>query len=406
MEAATLQEAHPISSELVPVQVHDDGVELSIVIPCLNEAETIGRCIRKCMQFLKGSDVRGEVIIADNGSTDGSQDIARALGARVVDVPERGYGAAIQGGIRAARAPYIAMGDADDSYDFLNLEPFLDELRAGADLVMGNRFDGGIAMGAMPRLHRYLGNPVLSFLGRLFFKARVGDFHCGLRAFRKDAIEGLGLVTPGMEFASEMVVKSAIHNLDIREVPTTLRRDGRSRPPHLRTWRDGWRHLRFLLIYAPTWLYFYPGLLLCAIGLASILFLLPSDLRVGGVELSIHSLLFAAAATSLGVQLLSFALLARQYGIRIGLWPQSELLRKIQHHFTVERACIVGSIMLLGAFGLGAVAMISWARGGYGPMNPSWLMRLTIPAALLASVGPQIIFTSFFAALLGQKDRS
>src|SRR5262245_48803765 len=238
----------------------EDPIEFTILIPCLNEAETIGACIRKANRYFERRNTTvGEILIADNGSTDGSQNIARSLGARVVTVEERGYGAALLEGINSARGRFIIMGDADDSYDFSALQPFEESLRSGADLVMGNRFKGGIASGAMPFLHRYIGNPVLSFVGRLFFRIAVGDFHCGLRAFRADAIRSLGLKATGMEFASEMVVKSALAGLIITEVPTTLTKDGRSRPSHLNTWRDGWRHLKFLLMYSPRWLFFVPG---------------------------------------------------------------------------------------------------------------------------------------------------
>lgn len=381
---------------------NEERVELSIVMPCLNEAETIGVCVRKARSFLDAQGLSGEVIVADNGSTDGSQQIANALGARLVHVPSRGYGAALIGGIAAARGDYVAMGDADDSYDFSGLMPFLVQLRDGADLVMGNRFEGGIAAGAMPPLHRYLGNPALSFLGRLFFKAPVGDFHCGLRAFRRDAIAGLGLVANGMEFASEMVVKSAIKRLDIREVPTTLQPDGRSRPPHLRTWRDGWRHLRFLLIYAPKWLFFFPGLALCLAGLAGVAALLPGDLAVGQTRFGIHSMLFAAMATIMGTQLLSFAMLARRYGIIAGFWPESGAMARVRRGLSVERACIAGAVMIGCGIALALAATSVWAAAGYGAMDPAALMRVTIPAMLLGCVGMQIVFTAFFAGLLDQ----
>ncbi|MGI4877353.1 MAG: glycosyltransferase family 2 protein, partial [Janthinobacterium lividum] len=279
-------------------------VELSIVMPCLDEAETLANCIVRANRFLAESGVAGEVLIADNGSTDGSQEIARALGARVVDVPARGYGAALQAGILASRGRYVAMGDSDESYDFLALMPFVERLRAGDDLVMGNRFQGGIAKGAMPPLHRYLGNPVLSFAGRLFYDAPIGDFHCGLRAFRRDSILRLGLRTTGMEFASEMVVRATLARLAISEVPTTLSPDGRSRPPHLRSWRDGWRHLKFLLTYAPKWLFFYPGAALATVGLILLAALLPGSLRIGSITLGVHTLLFAAAGIVIGAQLM------------------------------------------------------------------------------------------------------
>ena len=383
-----------------------DRCELSIVMPCLNEAETLAVCIKKAKQFLADSGVDGEVIVADNGSTDGSQQIANALGARLVGVAERGYGAALIGGIAAARGTYVIMGDADDSYDFTALAPFVHRLREGADLVMGNRFRGGIAKGAMPPLHRFLGNPVLSFLGRTFFGiGAVRDFHCGLRGFRRDSILALGLTAPGMEFASEMVVKAALARFDIREVPTALAPDGRSRPPHLRTWRDGWRHLRFLLIYAPRFLFLYPGLALALAGLIGIAALIPGDVKLGRIELGVHTMIFAAMAALIGAQLIGLAVLARRYGTIAGLWPESGAMRRIRNWFTVERACIAGALMLTGGIA-GAIAATSlWASNGFGDMNPAALMRVTIPSMLLGCLGVQTVVTAFFAGLLDQPRR-
>ncbi|MBO9714362.1 glycosyltransferase family 2 protein [Sphingomonas sp.] len=382
-----------------------DEVELSIVMPCLNEAETIAACIIKANAFLESHGLSGEVVIADNGSTDGSQHIAESLGARVVPVPDRGYGAALIGGIAAARGRYIAMGDADDSYDFGSLMPFVEELREGAELVMGNRFQGGIAPGAMPPLHKYLGNPVLSLLGRVFFDVGIGDFHCGLRAFRRDAIRRLGLAAPGMEFASEMVVKAAIEKLDIREVPTTLQPDGRSRPPHLRTWRDGWRHLRFLLTYAPKWLFLYPGLALALIGMGVMIGLAPGDARIGGVELGVHTMIFAAMAVLMGSQLVGLAVMARRYGVIAGMWPETGVMRAVRNWFTVERACLAGGAMLALGLGGGITATSIWASSGFGALDPTALMRLTIPSVVLACVGLQTAVTAFFIGLLDQPRR-
>src|ERR1700677_3068341 len=259
-------------------------------MPCLNEAETLATCVRKAIGFLTESGIDGEVLIADNGSTDGSQQLAEAGGARVVNITEKGYGNALMGGIVAARGKYVIMGDSDDSYDFTNLMPFVDELRKGADLVMGNRFKGGIAPGAMPPLHRYLGNPVLSFVGRVFFRSKIGDFHCGLRGFSRDAIMALNLQATGMEFASEMVVKATLARQHITEVPTTLAKDGRSRPPHLHTWRDGWRHLRFLLLFSPRWLFFVPGLALLIAGLVIGAIVAPHPFSIGGVTFDVDTL--------------------------------------------------------------------------------------------------------------------
>jgi hypothetical protein len=382
------------------------SLELSIVMPCLNEAETLAVCIRKALRFLAEHDVSGEVVIADNGSTDGSQQIANALGARIVHVASRGYGAALIGGIAAARGKYVAMADADDSYDFLGLMPFVEKLRGGADLVMGNRFQGGIAPGAMPALHKYLGNPVLSFVGRLFYNAPIGDFHCGLRAFSRDAILKLNLSTTGMEFASEMVVKATLRHLAIEEVPTTLVPDGRSRAPHLRSWRDGWRHLKFLLTFAPKWLFFYPGAALLGTGLAALLWLLPGAQKVGGVEFGVHTFLFAAGAVLMGLQLMGFAVVARVFGIRENYWPSGPSVERAQRLLTVDRGCIAGGVSLLGSIILAGMAISSWAGSHYGSMDPSGLMRLAIPSVLLGCSGMQIMFTSFLLGLMQQPART
>ena len=386
-----------------PPRFDADVLELSIVMPCLNEAETLAVCVRAARRFLEAHGIAGEVIVADNGSTDGSQQIANALGARIVHVPARGYGAALMGGIAAARGRFVAMGDADDSYDFGGLMPFLEVLRGGADLVMGNRFRGGIAAGAMPPLHRWLGNPVLSALGRAFFAVPVGDFHCGLRAFRRDRVLALGLASPGMEFASEMVVKAALDGLAIAEVPTTLRPDGRSRAPHLRTWRDGWRHLRFLLTYAPKFLLLYPGLALIAAGLLGLAALLPGDLRLGGVELGVHTMIFAAMAVLMGAQLVGLAVVARRYGAIAGLWPESGPMRRLRDAFSVERACLGGGLLFLLGLGGALAATLSWAAHGFGDMNPAALMRLTIPSMLAACLGVQTVVTAFVVSLMEQR---
>ncbi|MBX9729832.1 MAG: glycosyltransferase family 2 protein [Sphingomonas sp.] len=371
-------------------------------MPCLNEAETLAICIEKAQRFLVDHAIKGEVIVADNGSTDGSQAIAAAAGARIADIPIRGYGAALIGGIAAAQSEFIAMGDADDSYDFGGLMPFLTRLRGGADLVMGNRFQGGIQPGAMPSLHRYLGNPVLSFLGRRFFGVAIGDFHCGLRAFRRDAIVGLDLKSSGMEFASEMVVKAAIAGLEIREVPTTLAPDGRSRAPHLRTWRDGWRHLRFLLIFAPKFLLLYPGVALLSAGLVGIFGLIGGDVNLGGVEFGIHTMIFAAMAAIMGAQLVGLSVIARRYGVVAGLWPDSGNMRWLRQWFTVERACLFGGAMLTLGLGGALTATLVWARTGFGDLNPTGLMRLTIPSVLMSCVGLQTIVTGFLMSLFDQ----
>ena len=319
-----------------------DCLELTILMPCLNEAETIGRCVAKARAFLARSGVIGEVVVADNGSTDGSQAIAEANGARVVGIPQKGYGSALIGGIRAARGAYVIMGDSDDSYDFAALEPFIEKLREGYQLVMGNRFKGGIRPGAMPALHRYLGNPILSAVGRLFFRSPCGDFHCGLRGFHRGAILGLDLQAPGMEFASEMVVKATINKLRITDVPTVLSPDGRGRPPHLHSWRDGWRHLRFLLLFSPRWLFLYPGMALFVAGLLAMAWLLPEPRRFGRAILDIHTLFYASLAVVVGHQSVLFWAFTKIYGAREGILRPDPWFSSLVGVFTLEVGLITG----------------------------------------------------------------
>lgn len=380
--------------------------ELSIVMPCLNEAETLAVCIRKALSFLEKHRVSGEVVIADNGSTDGSRDIAKANGARVVDVAERGYGSALMGGIKAARGKFVVMGDADDSYDFSSLQLFLDKLREGHDLVMGNRFRGGIKPGAMPSLHRYLGNPVLTGIGRLLFKSPMGDFHCGLRGFRKDSILSLNLRTTGMEFASEMVVKATLNNLRIAEVPTTLFPDGRSRPPHLRSWRDGWRHLRFLLIYSPRWLFLYPGIGLFLLGAMGMAGLSLGPVSIGGLGLDIHTMLYASLLVILGLQSVTFAVFSKVYAISMELLPPD---RKVDHFlaaFTLERGLIAGSCaIVLGLLGT-VYAFVLWEGASFGELDPQRVMRITIPSLTLIVSGIHAIFSSFFLSIISMEHKS
>jgi glycosyltransferase involved in cell wall biosynthesis len=377
-----------------------DTCELTILMPCLNEAETLATCIDKAIKFLQQQNISGEVLIADNGSTDNSQKIAVDHGARVINVDTKGYGAALMGGIEAAHGRYIIMGDADDSYDFSALNPFVKKLREGFDLVMGSRFKGGIAPGAMPPLHRYLGNPVLTGLGRLFFKSPVGDFHCGLRGFNSEAIRKLNLKTTGMEFASEMIVKATLHTLRITEVPTTLSPDGRSRPPHLRSWRDGWRHLRFLLIFSPRWLFLYPGLYLIAIGLSAILWLMPGLRVIGGIGFDIHTMLYAAAAVIIGMQAVFFALFSKLFAIGINLFPPDDKIRLTMKLWTLERGLLVGlALMLLGILGSVDV-VLDWSREDFGAMTPAAAMRIIIPLITALIAGLQIILGSFFMSIL------
>lgn len=375
--------------------------ELTILMPCLNEAETLGVCVRKAMDYLARSGVAGEVVVADNGSTDGSQDIARALGARVVPVPERGYGAALIAGIRAARGRYVIMGDSDDSYDFTALDPFVARLREGYDLVMGNRFMGGIKPGAMPPLHRYLGNPVLSTIGRIFFRSPVRDFHCGLRGFNRDAMLALDLRLPGMEFASEMVVKATVQGLRVTEVPTTLSPDGRSRPPHLRSWRDGWRHLRFLLVFCPRWLFLYPGAALFLAGALGMALLLPGPLRAGGVVFDVHTLLYASGAMVMGFQAIQFWIFARIYGGQEGVVPEAKRLTAILSRFGLEPALIVAGLLVVAGLGLGVAAVAIWGAGRFGPLPGTGAMRVAIASVTAMLLGLQLAFGAFFVALLG-----
>lgn len=378
-----------------------EAVELSIVMPCLNEAETLGACVAKAMSYLARSGISGEVLVADNGSTDGSQAIAAAGGARVVPVPERGYGAALKGGIAAARGRYVIMGDADDSYDFANLDAFVAQLRSGADIVMGNRFSGGIAPGAMPFLHRYLGNPVLSFLGRLFFHVDVHDFHCGLRGFNTASIRGLRLDTTGMEFASEMVVRASLAGKAIVEVPTTLKKDGRSRPPHLKTWRDGWRHLRFLLLYSPRFLFLYPGLALMLLGFMGMAVLFPGPLVIApGVQLDIHTYVVAAMTLLVGVQAVSFSIIARRYGALLGFLPASEDLERVLRAFSLERVLI--GALVVGAIGLGCTvwAFLSWAEVGFGNLAYGHVMRVLMIGLTGLTCAIQLAFTAFLASAI------
>ena len=375
-------------------------MELTILMPCLNEALTLATCITKARSFLQRAGIDGEVLIADNGSDDGSQDIARAHGARVVDIASRGYGAALIGGIAGARGRFVIMGDADDSYDFSHLDAFVEQLRGGAQLVMGNRFRGGIAAGAMPALHRYLGNPVLTGIGRLFFPSAIGDFHCGLRGFERAAILGLKLQASGMEFASEMVVKATLHRLKVVEVPTTLSPDGRNRPPHLRSWRDGWRHLRLLLVFSPRWLFLYPGLTLVLLGALGMVWLLPQQRQLGDVVLGVHTLLFAGVAVVLGVQATSFAVFAKVFAIQTGLLPDDARIAWFTRQATLERGLVGGlSLALAGLIG-SAYAVFQWGHAGFGPLGIDSTMRMVIPSATAILVGVQIAFSWFFLGVL------
>ena len=378
-----------------------DAIELSVVLPCLNEAETLETCIRKATRSLAELGVTGEVIVADNGSTDGSQAIAEAAGARVVPVPRRGYGAAIRGGIEAARGRYVLMADADDSYALDDLGPFVTALRGGAQLVMGNRFQGGIAPGAMPFLHRYVGNPLLSWAGRHFFRVPIGDFHCGMRAFDRQAIRSLHMQTDGMEFASETVVRSALAGLRITEVPTSLRPDGRSRPPHLRTWADGWRHLRFLLAFSPRWLFLYPALVMLAVGAVGLGLLSIGTIQVGHVTFGIHTMLACATLVVLGLQVGGLALVARAYASRLDLLPPSPRLEKWIDRITLERGLVLGLLSVLLGIVMFVVAFASWGAEGFGRLDPVETMRWPILGMVLIVGGVQMVSTAFAVSLTG-----
>lgn len=394
-----------VENQSVPPVADEKTCELSVVMPCLNEAETLPICINKVRSFLEGNNIPGEIIVADNGSTDGSQVIAETHGARVVNVPTRGYGAALMGGINAARGKYVIMGDADDSYSFNDLAPFVAKLREGYDLVMGNRFKGGIKPGAMPVLNRYLGNPVLTGIGRLFFHSPVGDFHCGLRGFRKEAIERLDLQTTGMEFASEMVVKATLHKLRISEVPTTLSPDGRNRPPHLRRWRDGWRHLRFLLIYSPRWLFLYPGLVLISIGLVVMLSLMTGPKTIGGITFDIHTMQYAAISIIVGTQTIAFALFSKVFAVGVRLIPEDKRITSAQRTLTLERGLFLGILLILCGIVGSVYAVIVWGKTSFGQLVPGSMMRIVIPSLTLLAVGFQLVFSSFFLSVLRIKHK-
>lgn len=377
------------------------ALELTILMPCLNEAETLAVCIGKARAFLDKAGIAGEVLIADNGSADGSQAIAAAMGARVVPVAEKGYGAALLGGIAAARGRFIIMGDADDSYDFSALEAFVVRLRDGADLVMGNRFQGGIEPGAMPPLHRYLGNPVLSFIGRLFFRIKTGDFHCGLRGFNAESIRRLDLQTTGMEFASEMVVRGALAGLRIEEVPTTLKPDGRSRPPHLRTWRDGWRHLKFLLVYNPRWMFFIPGTLLCGVGALFAALLVFGPLRViDNLSLDLNTFVAACFMIVTGVQLVTFGAISRYYAEITGILPPSPRSGWLARTISTDRLAANAGICFAGGVTFVGYAVARWAHLGFGPLDDSEIPRIVVLGLSLIVIAFQAFFSAFLLGVL------
>lgn len=375
--------------------------ELSVVLPCLDEELTLPGCIQQIQRTVGDQGIAAEIIVADNGSRDGSRAIAESHGVQVVSVGARGYGNALMGGIAAARGRYVIIGDADGSYDFGDIPRFLERLRAGADLVMGNRFQGGIEKGAMPFLHRNLGNPALSFLGRLLFHAPCGDFHCGLRGFSMEAYRRMDLQTTGMEFASEMVVKASLFKMKIAEVPTTLSPDGRNRPPHLRRWRDGWRHLRFLMMYSPRWSFLYPGLALMLIGTMVALWLLPGPRQVGRVVIDIHTLLYAVMSILIGFQAVLFSVFTKVFAVTEKLMPEDQRLNWLFRYFRLETGLAVGGLLTAAGLGLGIYSLFLWDVHQFGSMDPTRLVRVVACTIVLVTLGIEICFSSFFLSILG-----
>jgi len=375
-------------------------LEFSIVMPCLNEAASVGVCIEKARASLDKAGIAGEIIVADNGSTDDSRLIATDLGARVVPVAARGYGNALAVGIEAARGRYVIMGDADDSYDFSQLEPFVEKLRDGCDLVVGNRFKGGIEPQSMPFLHRVLGNPMLSFIGRRFFVTPCGDIYCGLRGFDRAKIQALDLRSGGMEYAIEMIVKATLNGLRVAEVPTVLSPDERGRESHLNTWRDGWRSLRLLLVYSPRWLFLYPGLVLLLGGLAGMVWLLPEQRRVGDVTFDVSTLLYAGLAIVVGLQSIYFFVTARWFGIAEGLLPDDRRFRRIFGVRAPDLGVAVGACLLAAGLVVSGIAVAIWHRHGFGPLDYPHILRFVIAGSVLIACGFQTMLSSLFLSVL------
>lgn len=376
------------------------NMELTILMPCLNEARTLEGCIREAQSYIERAQIPAEVLVSDNGSTDGSVELAQSLGARVIHVPERGYGAALIEGIRGAEGRYIIMGDSDGSYDFAHLDAFVKALQSGAELVIGNRFRGGIEPSAMPWLHRYLGNPVLSWLARRFFKTNVGDFHCGLRGVSRQSMLNLGLAGTGMEFATEMVAKAALSGCRIEEVPTILRRDGRDRPPHLRTWRDGWRHLLFMLLFSPQWLFTFPGMLLSILGTAGVILLWQEALKVGSLGFDIHSMLYASGMLIIGVQLIQFGILSKWIGAVAGVVSPQRWMVRLSGLVRIEYGLIAGAALFFGGIIWSMGLAEAWSRGGYGELDPQRGMRSVIPSVTMMILGLQACAGSLLAGAL------
>ncbi len=382
------------------------SLELSVVMPCLDEEKTVGICVQKARACMKAGGIKGEIIVADNGSKDRSREIARQAGARVVDVKEKGYGAAIRGGLCEAQGKYVVMGDADDSYDFEGLVPFVEKLRNGCDLVMGNRFQGGIAKGAMPLLHKYLGNPVLSFVGRVFFRIRIGDFHCGLRGFNRERINALELTASGMEFASEMVIKAAMRKYLISEVPTTLKPDGRDREPHLRSWRDGWRHLRLMLMLSPRWLFLYPGILMLVPSLYVLLGMLLGEVQIRGVLLGINSMLYAGIGVVISQLFIGMAFVSRKVGEKMGVFERQWMLDRLSKYMSLEKGLILGGSLFLIGLVLSIIITGEWVVDGFEERNPDVIMRTIIPASILMMGGVITMVFSFMLDIVSFYDEN
>jgi glycosyltransferase involved in cell wall biosynthesis len=385
---------------LQPSIATPDELEVSFVLPCLDEAETVASCIAKAQRAIGEHGLRAEIIVADNGSSDGSQAIATSLGARVVAVSRRGYGAALQGGIEASRGRFIIMADADDSYGLSEAFRFVEKLREGYDVVMGNRFKGGIAEGAMPPLHRYFGTPLLTAISRLFFRSSIGDIQCGMRAFTRDAYDRMNLRTSGMEFASEMIVKSSLLGMRIAEVPVTLSVAGRTRPPHLRSWRDGWRNLRFYLLYSPRWLFLYPGMAMVLIGIIGGALIVLHRAILPGIGFDVDSLVYASAFAMIGYQAILFAFFTKFFAIGAGLLPEDERINRLSRILSLETGLAIGFLLACAGLAGSVHAVGIWRRAGFGELSAHHMLRLVVPSVTAMMAGVETIFASFFLSVL------
>lgn len=379
-----------------------EELELTILMPCLNEAKTLEICIKKAFKSLEENNINGEVLISDNGSTDGSKEIAKRCGARIIEVETKGYGSALIEGIKAANGKFIIMGDSDDSYDFSNIMPFVEKLREGYELVMGNRYKGGIEKGAMPWSHKYIGTPVISFIGRVFYKTKIRDFNCGIRGLNRKSILKLDLKTTGMEYASEMIIRASLNKLKIAEVPTTLKKDGRERAPHLKSFRDGWRHLKVLLVYSPRYMFLIPGIILIFMG---ILGFIVTNMNIKNIHFGIHTMLYCGAMIVLGFQTIIFGILAKVHAINSGMHPKTDKLTNLLRKITTELGIILGIIFIIIGFILSGLAINKWKATGYGNLNPLEIMPLTIPAVDLLIIGVELIFASFLLGVLNIKSK-